>query len=211
MAASCSSRFETKALINAEDELLKDGLQKASVKDALKELKSLLKTVSKRYFGGKREDEYIHVVGPYFPILKRWSVAWEKVLNRRMLPKCCVSHPWQVVFETTLPEELFEIIKTIVCRTNYGVTLGQSKRKYIMSFSSRTRVRKLFCELTQKEIQEDCFLKRSMKNLERVEAIINEEKQFCITYDRQKELLLIDMFYGYWNHHGWPQHTRKTI
>ena len=52
----------------------------------------------------------------------------------------------------------------------------------------------------------ESLLKRRVKGGKRVEAVINESKQFGIKYCFHKEIITFDFYYGCWNEYGWPQH-----
>ena len=67
-------------------------------------------------------------------------------------------------------------------------------------------MRKVFCKLTDQTMDRESLLKRRVKGGKRVEAVINESKQFGIKYCFHKEIITFDFYYGCWNEHGWPQH-----
>ena len=69
-----------------------------------------------------------------------------------------------------------------------------------------TKVRRLFCEIMDCEIEEEKFLKRSASGKKKVQAIINEEKEFGVSFNCTTEEITFDFFYGVWNEYGWPQH-----
>lgn len=132
---------------------------------------------------------------------------WLKQFRRQMSPRCSVKHPWQVIVKAGLPRELFNILETIVSRTNFGVITVRTPEDCAYAFTSRNRVREVFSNCTDKNLTQQRFLKRRIKGDKRVEAIIDEEKQFGMKYCYNKELMAIDFYYGYWNEHDWPQHV----
>ena len=58
------------------------------------------------------------------------------------------------------------------------------------------------CKIPQKD-----FLKTLAAGKRKVEAIVNSEKQFGITFCPAKEEITFDFYYGLWNQYGWPQHV----
>lgn len=124
-----------------------------------------------------------------------------------MATKCSVKNPWHVILEDRLPKELFIILEEVVSKTRYGLITVKTQKNCVFAFTSRIRVRRVFCALTDQNLTKESFLKRIIKGEKRVEAIIDEEKQFGMRYNFDKEILTIDHYYGYWNDHGWPQHV----
>ena len=120
--------------------------------------------------------------------------------------KCSVKNPWHVILEDRLPIELFIILEEVVSKTRYGLITVKTQKNCVFAFTSRIRVRGVFCALTDQNLTKESFLKRIIKG-EKREAIIDEEKQFGMRYNFDKGILTIDHYYGYWNDHGWPQHV----
>ena len=89
----------------------------------------------------------------------------------------------------------------------YGLITVKTQKNCVFAFTSRTRVRRVFCALMDQNLTKESFLKRIIKEEMRVEAIIDAEKQFGMRYNFHEEIITIDFYYGYWNDHGWPQHV----
>ena len=193
------------ALAIAEAELACKGVEMEKIKDALEDMRSLLGPISIRHFNTR--VGFKHIVGNLFPMLQRQTVDWLKQFRRRMSPRCSVKHPWQVIVEEKLPRELFDVFETIVSRTNFGVITIKTPKNCVFAFTSHNRVRKVFSDCTDQNLIQATFLKRKIKGNKRVEAIIDEEKQFGMKYCYKKEVMVIDFYYGYWNEHDWPQHV----
>ena len=95
---------------------------------------------------------------------------------------------------------------SIVKRTNYGFYMEDTRDAKVMAFTEAIRVKNLFRDLMGRQV--DCFLSRKGKKLKKVEAIIDSEKQFCLTYNLKKEEITFEFYYdGSWNEHGMPQHV----
>ena len=124
-----------------------------------------------------------------------------------MATKCSVKNPWHVILEDRLPKELFIILEEVVSKTRYGLITVKTQKNCVFAFTSRVRVRRVFCALTDQNLTKESFLKRIIKEEKRVEAIIDEEKQFGMRYNFDKEIRTINHYYGNWNDHGWPQHV----
>lgn len=193
------------ALAIAEAELVCKVVEREKIKDALEDMRSLLGPICIRHFNTR--DGFKHIVGNLFPMLQRQTMDWLKQFRRRMSPRCSVKHPWQVIVEEKLPRELFDVFETIVSRTNFGVITSKTLKNCVFAFTSHNRVRKVFSDCTDQNLTQATFLKRKIKGNKRVEAIINDEKQFGMKYSYKKELMVIDFYYGYWNEHDWPQHV----
>ena len=145
-------------------------------------------------------------MGEYFPIVQRLAEKWYKKLSRRMSFRCDVLHPWRVLLSENLPRELFSVVREVVSRTGFGLIEEQVGDTTVLAFTSWTRVRNLFCHLLGRQIRTEVFLTRKAQGQKRVEALVETEKQFCITYNAKKEEIYFEFFYGSWNEHGWPQH-----
>ena len=86
------------------------------------------------------------------------------------------------------------------------VTMHSTRKHIAMVFTRETNVRCLFCEIMDCEIEEEKFLKRSASGKKKVQAIINEEKEFGVSFNCTTEEITFDFFYGVWNEYGSPQH-----
>ena len=54
----------------------------------------------------------------------------------------------------------------------------------------------LFCDLLGRQIRTKVFLTRKAQGQKRVEALVETEKQFCITYNAKKEEIYFEFFYS---------------
>ena len=126
---------------------------------------------------------------------------------RRMIAKCGVRNPWRVLFSKYLSVDLFKIIQKIVARSSYTVICKSTKNRVTIVFSNEARIRNVLCELMDCKIPQKDFLKRSAAGKRKVEALVNSEKQFGITFCPAKEEITFDSYYGLWNQYGWPQHV----
>ena len=95
------------------------------VKEAVNDLVQLIGPIFERHFGDPRLRHH-HTVGKLFPMIKCLADRWYKRLCRRMSTRCGVLNPWTVFREEQLPRELFSVVKNIVLRTNYGVTVEET-------------------------------------------------------------------------------------
>ena len=189
----------------AQDELINDGMESSITKEVSAELRKLMSSVSKKHFGSIRQRHKHELVGA-FPMLTRIAQRWYKTFMRRMIPRCGGKNPWRVIVSENLSRELFDVIQQIVSRTSYGVITHSTRKRIVMAFTKDTRVRRLFCEIIDSKIKPEKFLKRSASGRKKVEAIIDEEKQFGLSYNSETEEITFDFFYGAWNEYGWPQH-----
>ena len=196
--------FET--LTTAEDQLANREIDRERVNRAINDLKSLLGPITKCRFSQRRQG-FKHVLGTYYPMLQRQASFWLKQLRRRMATKCSVKNPWHVILEDRLPKELFGLLEEVVSKTRYGLITVKTQKNCVFAFTSRIRVRRVFCALTDQNLTKESFLKRIIKEDKRVEAIIDAEKQSGIRCNFDKEIITMDFYYGYWNDHGWPQHV----
>ncbi len=205
---SRQSKFET-AVVNclnsAKNDLITSGLDFWATKDAIDELKRLVPMVSGKYLGKYGEEQKFQILEGS-PMISRIAQRWYKTFMRRMIAKCGVRNPWKVVVSEYLSMDLFKIIQQIVARSSYGVICKSTKKRVTIVFSLEARIRSVLCELMDRKIRQNDFLKRSAAGKRKVEAIVNSDKQFGITYCMVKEEITFDFYYGLWNQHGWPQH-----
>ena len=195
------------ALAIAEAELLDNGIDKKKVRDALGEFRSLLWPISLRHL--ERPGGIRHTVGDFYPMLQRQAMGWMKQFQRRMTPRCSVKHPWQVIVEDKLPKELFDMVAATVSRTSFGVISVKTQKNCVFAFTSHIRIRNLFSDLTDQSMDRGSFFKRRVKGGKRVEAIINEDKQFDVKYCFHQEMITFDFYYGCWHEHGWPTRQQR--
>ncbi|KAJ7385921.1 hypothetical protein OS493_012249 [Desmophyllum pertusum] len=125
------------------------------------------------------------------------EMTWIQTFCRHILPNAAETG---IVLAKT-------VSKTNVCKVFCKESMaryfrGQASERTIWHFGGR-----VFCALTDQNLTEESFLKRVIKGEKRVEAIIDAEKQFGMKYSYEKEVVIIDFYYGYWNEHGWPQHV----
>ena len=109
--ADAKSTFEMivlGALVVAEAELNREGLDAGNAQNALKELRALLKPVSSWHFAGLRK-QHKHVVWQLFPMLQLTAVRWYKQMKRRLSSRCGVRNPWKAIMEKNLTKELFDV------------------------------------------------------------------------------------------------------
>ena len=190
---------------SAKDDLLESGLDMWATKDATTELSKLVPLIGNKYFGRFGEGHKFTIVHAY-PMLNSIAQRWYKAFMRRMLARCAVRNPWRVVISEFFSKDLFMIFLEVVSRTSFGVACKTTKKQVFIMFTDEARVRHVFCELMGTEIARKEFVKRSARGQRKVEAIIDEEKQFVVTYNIVKEMITFEFFYGLWNQHGWPQH-----
>ena len=208
MADESVNKFETtvlSALQRAHDELISDGMNSVQTNEAFRELKKLLSSVSKKHFGGIRQ-QHRHVLLAAFPMLTSILKRWYKKFMRKMTPRCGVKNPWRVIVSENVSRDLFDVIKQIATRNSYGVTTHSTRKRITMVFTSETKVRHVFCEAVDCEIQAEKFLRRSASGRNKVQAIINRENEFGVSFNCTTEEITFDFYYGVWNEYGWPQH-----
>ena len=145
-------------------------------------------------------------MGEYFPIVQRLAEKWYKKLSRRMSFRCGVLHPWRVFLSENLPRELFSVVREVVSRTGSGLIEEQVGDTTVLAFTSRTRVRNLFCDLLGRQIRTEVFLTRKAQGQKRVEALVETEKQFCITYNAKKE----EIYFYFFMAHGMSMDGHST-
>lgn len=195
------------ALICAKSELIKNGCYNNTASKALNEMKMLVSSVTKKNFGNNAQLlGYKYSVVHAFPMLARIAQRWYRHFMRRMIAKCAVRHPWTVIYEDVISRELFEIVERIVSRTDYAVIVQRTEKKCFMAFTNARRVRRLFSDIMDVELERETFLKKK-KLLRRVEVIIDDDKQFAVCYNYKTEEIKFEFFYGMWNQYGWPQHV----
>ena len=102
---------------------------------------------------------------------------------QRMTPRCGVKNPWRVIVSENLSRDLFGMVQQIATRSSYGVTTHSTSKRSVMVFTRETKVRRLFCEIMDCEIKEEKFLKRLASGKKKVQAIINEEKEFGVSFN----------------------------
>ena len=206
---SRENMFETvvvNCLNSAKKDLIKSSMDFWATKDAIDELKRLVPLVSSNYFGKYGEEQKFQILEG-FPMISRIAQRCYKTFMRRMIAKCGVRNPWRVLFSEYLSVDLFKIIQQIVARSSYGVICKSTKNRVTIVFSNEARIRNVLCELVDYKIPQKDFLKRSAAGKRKVEAIVNSEKQFGITFCPAKEEITFDFYYVLWNQYGWPQHV----
>ena len=115
MADASVNKFETtvlSALQLAQDEMISAGMESSQTNEAFRELKMWLSSVSKRHFGGIRQ-QHKHVLLAAFPMLTSISKRLYKTFMRRMTPRCRVKNPWRVIVSENLSRDLFGMVQQI--------------------------------------------------------------------------------------------------
>ena len=71
-----------------------------------------------------------------------------------------MKNPWTVIVSENLIRDLFDMVQQIATRSSYGVTTHSTSKRIAMVFTRETKVRRLFCEIMDCEIEEEKFVKR---------------------------------------------------
>ena len=198
--------FVVNELPTTKDKLLESGLEPWHTKDAINELRHLVQLVGNKYFGNFGEGHRFSYVQAY-PLLNDISRRWYKTFMRRMIARCAVRNPWRVVLTEYLNRDLFKILEEVVYRTKYGIVCKTTSKQVFIVFMKAARVRHVFCELMGTDISAPEFLKKLARGKRKVEAIVDEDKQFAVTFNKEKQTITFDFYYGLWNQYGLPQHV----
>lgn len=92
----------------------------------------------------------------------------------------CYGQFRSVISRDPVESELFDMVAATVSRTSFGVISVKTLKNCVFAFTSHIRVRNLFSDLTDQSVDRGSFVKRRVKRGKRVEAIINEDKQFGV-------------------------------
>lgn len=166
------------------------------------ELNQLAEAVVKAKFGGLRERPK-YSVGELYPMLQRSMIRAKTAINRRLSSKMSKLHPWLVIFDLPMPQEVFNLLhREILGRTRYGLEVEEKPGSVVIQFSSLRRLCLLFNQF------EDCggFKKQLGEGKGEAKLIINDEKKGTMVYNAKEEILRAKFYYGYWNCHGISQH-----
>ena len=197
------------SLIVQLHELTNEYIKRAKNKDIAGKICSeiLLRSreVAKKYLWDG-ENACMFYVAPLYPILSRELLQWNNIIKRRMKAITSLARPWKIEFFRNMPREVFDLLKLTVLKGNYGkvarstkcvdaleVTLAVAWIVHIINNSSST-------------VEEgDIFFKR-MKDGSFCKGIILPAKPLVLTYSKSQEKIKVNMYYGFWNISGVPQH-----
>ena len=107
----------------------------------MEDIRSVLRPISVRHF---ERSGFIHKVGDFYPMLQRQAKGWIQQFQRRILPRCSVKHPWQVIVEEKLARELFDMVEVIVLKTNYGVITVKTKKNCVCFYKLQSSQKSVF-------------------------------------------------------------------
>ena len=88
------------------------------------------------------------------------------------------------------------MVVATVSHTSFGVISVNTQKNCVFAFTSHIKVKKFLSDLTDQSMDKGSFLKIRVKGGKRVEAIINEDKQFGVKYCFHKEMITFDFYYG---------------
>ena len=165
-------------------------------------LNKIAELVVKGNFGGIRERPK-HKLGELYPMLERCMIRAKSAIDRRLSPRMSKLHPWMVVFDLPMPQEVFNLLhKEVLGRTRYGVEVEEKPGSVTITFFSLRRLCHLFDQF------EDCgeFIKQLGEGKGQTKLIVSAEKKGIIVYKEKSECLQAKFHYGYWNSYGISQH-----
>ena len=166
------------------------------------DLNKLVESVVKAKFGGLRQRPK-HSLGELYPMLQRSMIRAKTAIDRRLCLRMSKLHPWMVVFDLPMPQEVFNLLhKVILGRTRYGIEVEEKPGSVAITLFNLRRLCHLFDQFG------DCagFIKELGEGKGQAKLIVNEEKKGTMTYNVKDEVLRAKFHYGYWNCYGISQH-----
>ena len=136
-------------------------------------------------------------------MLQHCMIRAKSGIDRRLTPRMSKLHPWMVVFDLHMAQEVFNLLqKHILGRTRHGGEVEEKPGSVKITFCSLRRLCHLFDQF------EDCgeFTKNLGEGKGQTKLIVSEDKKGVMTYNEKAECLLAKFHYVYWNSFGISQH-----
>ena len=153
-------------------------------------------------FGAIRERPK-YKLGELCPMLQRCMIRAKCAIDRRLSPRMSKVHPWMVIFDLPMAQEVFNILhKDVLGLTRYGLEVEEKPGSVTITFFSLRRL----CHLFDKFMDCGGFIKQLGEGKGQVKLIVSQEKKGVMIYNAKAECLQAIFYYGYWNSFGISQH-----
>lgn len=157
------------------------------------ELNKLVESVVKAKFGGLRQRPK-HSLGELYPMLQCSMIRVKTEINRRLCSRMSKLHPWMVVFDLPMQQEVFNLLHevTLGC-TRYGVEVEEKPGSVAIIVFNQGRLCPLFDQFGE------CvgFLEERGEGKGQAKLIVNEKKKGTMTYNVKDEILRAKFHCGY--------------
>lgn len=165
-------------------------------------LNKIAELAVKGNFGAIREQPK-YKLGELYPMLQGCMIWAKCAIDRRLSPRMSKVHPWMVVFDLHMAQEVFNVLhKDILGLTRYGLEVEEKPGSVTITFSSLRRL----CHLFEKFMDCGGFIKQLGEGKGQTKLIVSQEKKGVMIYNTKAECLQAKFYYGYWNSFGISQH-----
>ena len=153
-------------------------------------------------FGAIRERPK-YKLGELYPMLQRCMIWAKCAINRRLSPRMSKVHPWMVIFDLPMAQEVFNILhKDVLGLTRYGLEVEEKPGSVTITFFSLRRL----CHLFDKFMDCGGFIKLYPWRRKGTSQAHCQPRKKRSDDLQCKSRVFAKFFYGYWNSFGISQH-----
>ena len=131
-----------KALEHEKSNLLERTLNRYNFRDLSRtfaELDQLVEDAVKAKYGGL-QDRPMYEQGKLYPILERIMQRTNSAIDRRLTPRMSKIHPWVIRCDVAIPREVFNLHKSILGESRYGLGVSEDSRTMTLNFTKFRRL-----------------------------------------------------------------------
>lgn len=184
-----------------------------SISAFYRELDECIAVLERKYTTDCNYKDVEQVVGTKKMVIRCLKKIHSKIYSRlRSTPN--LASPWKSNFTMDVSYEVFNVIvKRIVERNSFGHSFKETSACITVNFTDIRKARFVLdkvnldgFELTKADLLKKKLPSIKMDSVRRCEVIVSEEKPLKFKYFKNKELLSVCFYYGYWNDFGVAQH-----
>ena len=130
-----------------------------------------------------------------------------------MKPTSNMNRPWTINFSYRVPSKVFGLIRALLKTELEGAVceFTETKATWKILMRSIETLKSLFFHARPAgrrtvPSDNDMELLKEFPKMGHAQILINNEKDFILSYSRNLEVLRVQCHYGFWNSAGFPQH-----
>ena len=125
--------------------------------------------------------------GNLYPILERIMQRTNSAIHRRLTPRMSKIHPWIICCDVAMSREVFNLHKTILGESRYGLEVNEHSQTITLNFTKFRRLVFLFIRFVE------CGgFEKKLKEGKGHVKVVNSEKFFFV-YMLEDEILRVNL------------------
>jgi hypothetical protein len=176
--------------------------------NVFQELDSMMESIFKKHDGSVRRND-CHPIIDIWPMTERVISKLHDGIYRRLRSTPTTASPYFCQFTREVSEEVFGVISNrIIDHNSFGHTTTTTAARVTIVITDKRKAIYLFNRMNDEgvKVEKNKLLKKNFPDNCFAEVIISKEQPMTLKFSKNKEVLSITFYYGYWNNFGIPQH-----